>query len=142
MKSLFWQRFRARLWMISYIAKSLAYLLWPTPKRVRRYFSHGIRTRWEWVKCTEWREMPNDWIISAHVTAQGNDGEMFYQGVSISGQVLAEIKRSSGALARMTDLKMNKQMDAIEALHRFLDPMCRCKHGKHWRCGIHRTWSN
>lgn len=92
---------------------------------------------------SEWHEYARDpLIISASVTAQAEDGEMFYQTVSIAGQTLAEIRRSSGSLERMMDVQTEKMADSTATLNRFLDPQCYCKYGPHWHCKIHYTWSN
>lgn len=128
-------RIMDRIWYLWHVVLgSLAYLLWPTPVRVRRYFAKGTRSSWAWAKDTGWREQQNSLAICNTFTAQGDDGEMFYTSVTID--------MASASPHSLESVKSEKILYAAARLGSFLSPECRCRLGPHFKCSVHWTWSN
>lgn len=96
---------------------------------------NGVRT-WVDLRFTGFRELQDDLAVAAQWVGMTNTGDHYYTSVTIdcSGEwrFASERYKSNWMFA--------KQREAEARIQSYIDPLCHCRLGFHWKCPLHYRW--
>ena len=99
----------------------------------KHFFAKNGLGEIKWKKVSQWREQHDDTACVLTVSGGIAGG---YRGPRCEGLFAAWQTDDTGDL----EIREILQKQAESHFHSYAIPICRCRVGYHWKCGIHGNW--